>query len=58
MSPKKTTATGQRSKGFTEEERAAILDEGRLWPTGFAVKAVTAADEARIGALVKKAVPA
>ena len=34
----------------------ANLDDGRLWPTGFALKELTAAEEARIGALVKKAV--
>ncbi len=35
---------------------AANLDEGRLWPIAFAVTELTAAEEARIGALVKKAV--
>ena len=35
---------------------AANLDEGGLWPVGFAVKELTPAAEARIGALVKKAV--
>jgi hypothetical protein len=39
--------------GFSD---AANLDEGALWPTAFALKALTAAEEARIGALVKKAV--
>ena len=39
--------------GFTEE---ANLDEGALWPIAFALKELTAAEEARIGALVKKAV--
>ena len=34
----------------------ANLDEGAMWPTAFALKALTAAEEARIGALVKKAV--
>jgi uncharacterized protein YdhG (YjbR/CyaY superfamily) len=34
----------------------ANLDEGVMWPTAFAVKKLTAAEEARIGALVKKAV--
>ena len=38
--------------GFTEE---ANLDEGHLWPTAFALKELTATEEARIGALVKKA---
>jgi uncharacterized protein YdhG (YjbR/CyaY superfamily) len=39
--------------GFSD---AANLDEGGMWPTGFALKELTAADEARIAALVKKAV--
>jgi uncharacterized protein YdhG (YjbR/CyaY superfamily) len=39
--------------GFSDE---ANLDEGALWPTAFALKELTAAEEARIGALVKKAV--
>jgi uncharacterized protein YdhG (YjbR/CyaY superfamily) len=34
----------------------ANLDEGTMWPTSFALKELTAADEAKIGALVKKAV--
>ena len=39
--------------GFSDE---ANLDDGSMWPTSFALKELTAADEARIGALVKKAV--
>src|SRR5262245_51190238 len=39
--------------GFLHE---ANLDEGGMWPTAFALKELTAADEARISALVKKAV--
>src|SRR4029077_19258013 len=39
--------------GFSD---AANLDEGGMWPVAFAVKKLTAADEAKIGALVKKAV--
>ena len=39
--------------GFMHE---ANLDEGALWPTAFALKELTAAEEARIGALVTKAV--
>jgi uncharacterized protein YdhG (YjbR/CyaY superfamily) len=35
---------------------SANLDEGAMWPTAFALKELTAATEARIGALVKKAV--
>ena len=38
--------------GFSD---AANLDKGSLWPVAFALKELTAADEARIGALVKKA---
>jgi hypothetical protein len=34
----------------------ANLDEGGMWPTAFALKELTAAEEARIGALVTKAV--
>ena len=39
--------------GFNDD---ANLDEGAMWPTTFALTELTAADEARIGALVKKAV--
>jgi hypothetical protein len=39
--------------GFMHE---ANLDEGAMWPTAFALKELTAAEEARIAALVKKAV--
>jgi uncharacterized protein YdhG (YjbR/CyaY superfamily) len=35
---------------------AANLDEGTMWPTSFALTELTAADEARIAALVKRAV--
>jgi len=34
----------------------ANLDEGAMWPTSFALKNLTAVEEERIGALVKKAV--
>ena len=34
----------------------ASLDDGTMWPVAFALKELTAADEARIGALVRKAV--
>jgi uncharacterized protein YdhG (YjbR/CyaY superfamily) len=34
----------------------ADLDEGAMWPTSFALKELTAAEEARIGELVKQAV--
>src|SRR5213596_788613 len=39
--------------GFSDK---ANLDEGAMWPTAFALKGLTAAEEARITALVKKAV--
>ncbi len=39
--------------GFSDE---ANLDEGAMWPTAFALTELTAADEARIAALVQKAV--
>ena len=39
--------------GFSDK---ANLDEGNMWPTAFALKELTPADEKRIGALVKKAV--
>ncbi len=39
--------------GFNDK---ASLDEGNMWATAFALMDLTAADEARIGALVKKAV--
>jgi uncharacterized protein YdhG (YjbR/CyaY superfamily) len=39
--------------GFSDK---ANLDEGAMWPTAFALKELTAAEEARIIALVKKAV--
>ena len=39
--------------GFND---AANLDDGTMWPTSFALKALTAADEKTIVALVKKAV--
>jgi uncharacterized protein YdhG (YjbR/CyaY superfamily) len=38
--------------GFSDK---ANLDEGAMWPTSFALKELTAAAEARIGALVKRA---
>jgi uncharacterized protein YdhG (YjbR/CyaY superfamily) len=39
--------------GFSD---AASLDEGAMWPVAFALTKLTAAEEAKIGALVKKAV--
>jgi len=45
--------TRYASFGFSD---VANLDEGRLWPVAFALKELTAAEEAMIGALVEKAV--
>jgi uncharacterized protein YdhG (YjbR/CyaY superfamily) len=39
--------------GFSDD---AMIDEGTMWPTSFALTELTAADEARIAALIKKAV--
>ena len=39
--------------GFSDE---ANLDDGAMWPTSFALKELSASEEARIGALLKKAV--
>ena len=69
-SARSSSVTDKASAGFTAEERAAMksryatlgfnddanLDEGAMWPTSFALKELTAAEEARIAALVKKAV--
>jgi uncharacterized protein YdhG (YjbR/CyaY superfamily) len=39
--------------GFNDD---ANIDDGTMWPTSYALTELTADDEARIGALVKKAV--
>ncbi len=39
--------------GFSDK---ASLDEGEMWPVVFAIKKLTAAEEVKIAALVKKAV--
>jgi uncharacterized protein YdhG (YjbR/CyaY superfamily) len=39
--------------GFSDQ---ANLDEGAMWPTSFALQELTAVEEAKIGALVKRAV--
>jgi uncharacterized protein YdhG (YjbR/CyaY superfamily) len=46
-------STRYASLGFSDE---ANLDEGAMWPVSFALKELTGAEEAKIGALVKKAV--
>ena len=45
--------TRYASLAFTD---AANLDDGAMWPTGFGLKELTAADEAKIAAIVRKAV--
>jgi hypothetical protein len=59
-----TILTGQAAGARSAETRyatfgfsdKATLDDGTVWPVTFALMRLTAADEARIGALVKKAV--
>ena len=50
--PAKKFKTRYATFGFNDP---ANLDEGTMWPVAFALTKLTAADEARIGALVKKA---
>jgi uncharacterized protein YdhG (YjbR/CyaY superfamily) len=51
--PAQKFKTRYSTLGFND---AAHLDEGTMWPVAFALTKLTAADEARIAALVKKAV--
>ena len=51
--PARKFDTRYSSFGFND---AAKLDDGSMWPIAFALTKLTAADEKRIGALVKKAV--
>jgi uncharacterized protein YdhG (YjbR/CyaY superfamily) len=51
--PAQKFKTRYATLGFSD---AANLDEGDLWPVAYALKELTATEEARIGALVKKAV--
>jgi uncharacterized protein YdhG (YjbR/CyaY superfamily) len=51
--PAQKFKTRYATLGFSDK---ASLDEGAMWPTTFALKGLNAAEEARIGALVKKAV--
>ena len=51
--PAQKFKTRYATLGFND---AANLDEGAVWPVAFALKELTTAEEARIGALVKKAV--
>ena len=50
--PAQKFSTRYSTFGFND---SANLDEGEMWPVAFALKKLTAADEARISALVKKA---
>jgi hypothetical protein len=47
--------TQKSARSITAKDKAN-LDEGAMWPTAFALTELTAAEEARIGPLVKKAV--
>jgi hypothetical protein len=49
---RRSSTRGYTTFGFLHE---ANLDDGAMWPTAFALKELTAAEEARIDALVKKA---
>jgi len=51
--PAQKFKTRYATLGFND---AARLDEGTMWPVAYALTKMTSADEARIGALVKKAV--
>jgi hypothetical protein len=51
--PAQKFKTRYATLGFSDK---ANLDEGAMWPVYYALTELTAADEARIGALVKKAV--
>ncbi len=53
LQPAQKFKTRYATLGFSDK---ASLDEGAMWPTAFALKGLTAAEEARIAALVKKAV--
>jgi hypothetical protein len=49
-------AMAERLHAISKANDEANLDEGAMWPTSFALKELTAAEEARIATLVKKAV--
>jgi len=51
--PAQKFKTRYATLGFSDK---AALDDGQMWPVAFALKRLTAADETRIRALVKKAV--
>ena len=51
--PAQKFKTRYATLGFSDE---ANLDEGAMWPTAFALKELTATEEAKIAALLKQAV--
>ena len=51
--PARKFKTRYATLGFNDP---AKLDEGGMWPVAYALKKLTAAEEAKVGALVKKAV--
>jgi len=51
--PAQKFKTRYATLGFSDEAR---LDDGAMWPVAFAITELTADEEARIGALVKRAV--
>ena len=53
FTPAQKFKTRYATFGFSDR---AKLDEGNMWPNAYALTRLTAADEAKIGALVKKAV--
>src|SRR2546430_7841478 len=53
--PRRAQVQGEVCHAFGFSDKAN-LDEGHMWPTAFALNELTAAEEARIVALVKKAV--
>jgi uncharacterized protein YdhG (YjbR/CyaY superfamily) len=53
FTPAQKFKTRYATFGFSDK---ANLDEGNMWPNAYALTKLTAADEAKIGALVKKAV--
>ena len=53
MEKRTASRIGTRTLGFQPDAR---LDDGEMWPVAYALTSLTAADEKRIAALVKKAV--
>ena len=51
----KAEARANRNKADGERDVLAAIDKGAMWPVAFALKELTAAEQAKITALVKKA---